>query len=85
VRLGEVGNDDFVDALARLFVWVRATRFDEFTKNRPARFEVMTQAQQRFANSSRFWTGKAHNPDPPATGRRGDGDDSVVKIHLVIL
>jgi hypothetical protein len=45
----------------------------------------MPQAQQRFANSSRFWTGKAHNPDPPATGRRGDGDDSVVKIHLVIL
>src|SRR4029077_5904338 len=61
------------------------TWFDELSKNRPAGFELLLQAQHGNGNAAGLGAGNSHNPDAATTRRRGDGDDGVVEIHREIV
>ncbi len=41
----------------------------------------MLQAQHGSGDAARLWSGEADYANPAAAGRRGDGDDGVVKVH----
>jgi len=51
------------------------------SKNRPAWFEIVLQAQHRGHDAAGLGAGNADHPDATATGWRGNGDDGVVEIH----
>jgi len=43
----------------------------------------MLQAKHGFRDRARFASGEAHDTDPSTTRRRGNGDDSVIKIQEI--
>jgi len=45
----------------------------------------MFEAQHWFGNGAGFRTGDPDDTDSTAAGRRGDGDDGVVEVHMSIL
>ena len=78
VRLGEEGDDDFVDALA-------CGGIDQFAEVRAAGLELVLRSAAWAARCSRFGTGETHHTDAAAARRRGDGDDGVVEVHQLII
>jgi hypothetical protein len=81
MRLGEVGDDDFV-AASRVssFTW-----FDELAKDRSAGFHLMFQPQHRLRDFPRPRSSQPHHANTAAARRGCDGDDSVVEIHAPIV
>ena len=94
MRLGEIGDDDFVDAV---FVWPRATRprfagsgtrmhtirigLDQFAEHGASRLNWVFEAKHRQGDGASFGAGKADHADTAASGRSGNRDDSVVQVH----
>ena len=58
-----------------------ATWFDKLSKHRSSWLEIMFQAQHGSSDAARLWSAEADYANPAAAGRRGDGDDGVVKVH----
>jgi hypothetical protein len=92
MRLGEIADNDFVDAggpcRALLGLDGSKTRphtstagFYDFPEDNPSGFEIMFQAKHRQGDGARFWASEADDTDTTATGRSGDGDDGVVEVH----
>ena len=110
MRLGEVSDDHFVNALlewmsvvagdpARWFCLVgknsgpeslpvcerarspASTWFDELSEHGSSRLKIVFQTQHGLSDAARFRSGEADDADPAAAGRRGDGDDGIVKVH----
>jgi hypothetical protein len=57
---------------------------DELAKNCPARLEFMLQPQHWHGDRARFRAGQAHHADSSTPRRRGDRNNGVINIHLVI-
>jgi len=51
------------------------------SEHRSTGLEIVFQAQHGSGNAARFGSGEPDYANPAATGRGGDGDDRVVKVH----
>ncbi len=76
VRLGEKGDDNFVDAIA-------GRGIDQFAEVSAIRLEFVACDSRSMgcAIAGRFSAGETHHADAAAAGRRGDGNDGVVEVH----
>ena len=79
VGLGEVGDDDLVDAC------LSCGGFDQIAGDGSTGFQRLLETQHGRGNGARFRTGQADYADAAASGRGGDGDDGVIQIHTNIL
>ncbi len=59
----------------------RIAWFDQIPKDRASGLEIVLEAEHGKSNRTRFRAGKADHTDAPASGRGGDGNDGVVKVH----
>ena len=62
----------------------RSIRFDEFSKNGPARIQIMLQPQHRIRDLTCPRPGDADDPDSAAPWRGRDGNDGIVEVHGAI-
>ena len=94
VRLGEVGDDNFVDAARRaLRGWIAGGGcphvfiggFNQFSEYGVSGFEIVFQAQQGQGDFLCVRPGQTDYADASSTGRRSDGDDCVVEVHRKIV
>ena len=91
VRLGEIGDYDFVDAFSlhrgRRLVRLRAKLggIHQFSKHGSPGFEFMPQPQHRVGDLQSARTRQAHHANPSAPGRRRNRDDGVIQIHAPIV
>jgi hypothetical protein len=59
----------------------RTTWFDKLSEHRSSGLEIMLQSQHGSDDAERFRSGETDDANPAASGRRGNGDDGVVKVH----
>jgi hypothetical protein len=97
VRLPKVSDDNFVNALfvwrrrpfpRRQLIrrWhadksVRATRFDKLCQHGAIWLQRLPESKHRHGNRPCLRSREPYDADAPSTRRRGNGNDSVVKVH----
>jgi hypothetical protein len=84
VRLGEVRDYDFVDAISLL--WrsrprLRKFRIDQLAEDRTPCLQFTLDTQHRTRDISRLWPGKTYDTNASATYGSRDSNDGVVNIH----
>ena len=75
MRLVKKRDHSFVYALLRV-------RLNQFAKHCSAGGKFMLQAQHGERNRACLGAGKTDHANPAAAGRRSNGDNRIVKIHL---
>ena len=80
MRLGEVGDDHLVEALARF-------RLDQHAEACPSGLELapLIQPQHGRCDRCRLRSRKPHHAQAAASGRGSDGHDGIVKVHGLIV
>jgi hypothetical protein len=90
VWLGEISDNDFVDAACcALRGWtaggdcphVFIGGLNQFSEHGLSWFEIVFQAQHGQSDFLCVRPGETDYADASSTGRRSDGDDSVVEVH----
>ncbi len=74
----EKRDHNFVDTIS-------SVRVDEFPKRGMSRCETILKSKQWSCNLQRCGSTQPNDANSPAAGRRGDGNDGVVKVHSGIL
>jgi hypothetical protein len=83
MRLGEVSDYDFVDALTGFSAL--GVRLDQFSEHGASGLQIMLEPQHGKYDGAGFGPGQAHNANAATPRWRGDGDDGVVEIHSRIV
>src|SRR5215472_3090264 len=89
VRLGEVGDDDFVNSGGALLRGTTAGGrlsvvrggFHEFAEDSASRLQIVLQTEHSKSDGAGIRPGEAHDTEAAAAGWRGYGHDRVVEIH----